>query len=199
MDQLGPGRTNLVRVPRPTKQQIDDEIIDAAAALFARFGFAETPVQRVADAVGYSKTGLLHRFPTKEALQDAVAARWTEELRGVAAGVRDQPVGPGRDRAVLTALAALAFRRPGIVALVVKALTNDNDLASALPVSTDLLFDAFGADKEADRDRSLRIGVAVAGLAVVSVAASRLDDAAALRTHLIDASYDALGHHRPAE
>ena len=179
-------------MPRLTREQIDEEIVDAAAALFARYG-ADTSLQRIADAVGYSKTGLLHRFPTKEALQDAVAARWTQALRAVAAGVRDLPVGPDRDRAVLAAVVDLALRRPGIVALVVTALMNDT---GALPVDADVLFEAFGTDRTADPARSLRIGTAIAGLAVVSVAATRQAEPAAIRDPLIDAAFDALGHHR---
>ena len=73
---------------RPTRQEIDDEIVERAAALFARYGFQETSLQRIADAVGYSKTGLLHRFPTKEALQDAVIERWAGKVRDIAGRVR---------------------------------------------------------------------------------------------------------------
>jgi AcrR family transcriptional regulator len=116
-DQIGPYRTNVVRVLRPTRQEIDDEIVERAAALFARYGFQETSVQRIADAVGYSKTGLLHRFPTKEALQDAVIERWAGKVRAIAAGVRDLPPGPERDLAVVTDVVDLALRGPGVVSL----------------------------------------------------------------------------------
>ena len=92
---------------RPTRQEIDDEIVERAAALFARYGFQETSLQRIADAVGYSKTGLLHRFPTKEALQDAVIERWAGKVRDIAGRVRDLPPGPERDRAVITELVEL--------------------------------------------------------------------------------------------
>ena len=82
-------------MPRPTKQQIEDEILETAAALFARHGFKETSIQRVADAVGYSKTGLLHRYPSKEALQEAVVDRALAEMRAVEAEAEGLPVGPG--------------------------------------------------------------------------------------------------------
>ena len=48
-----------------------------AAGLFARHGFAHTSVQQVADAVGYSKPGLLHRFGSKDALFQAALAEVT--------------------------------------------------------------------------------------------------------------------------
>ncbi len=79
---------------RPTRQEIDDEIVERR--LFARYGFQETSLQRIADAVGYSKTGLLHRFPTKEALQDAVIERW-------AARSGTSPAGCGTCRRVRSA------------------------------------------------------------------------------------------------
>src|SRR5690349_12862034 len=109
-------------MPRPTKQQIDDEILETAATLFARHGFKETSIQRVADAVGYSKTGLLHRYPTKEALQQAVVDRAVAEMRAIAAEADGLPVGPERDRVVVTGVAQLAIQRPGAVALLLSAL-----------------------------------------------------------------------------
>jgi AcrR family transcriptional regulator len=188
----------VVHMPRQTREQIDDEIIDGAATLFARHGFAETSVQRVADAVGYSKTGLLHRFPTKEALQDAVVARWTERVGSVVDEVRALPLGPDRDRAVLAALIDLAVRRPGVTALMLTALMSDDDLGGRLPTEF-ALFEAFGVDPDDDTDRAIRVGAALAAITVVSVAASRVSDPTEFRTDLLEAAYDALGHHRPKE
>jgi AcrR family transcriptional regulator len=183
---------------RPTRQEIDDEIIERAAALFARYGFQETSVQRIADAVGYSKTGLLHRFPTKEALQDAVIERWGGKVRAIAESVRDLPPGPDRDLAVITAVVDLALRGPGVVSLLLGALSSfeSGEVATRLKTVTEGLFDAFATVKEEDPERSVRIGAALGGLAVISLAAR---DAAGtdIRTHLIAASYDALGHPRP--
>ena len=118
-DQIGPFRTNVVQV-RPTRQEIDDEIVERAAALFARYGFRETSVQRIADAVGYSKTGLLHRFPTKEALQDAVIDRgWAARCRAIAGrGATTCRPGPERDRAVITGWSTSPCPGPGVVSLL---------------------------------------------------------------------------------
>ncbi|NNG36507.1 TetR/AcrR family transcriptional regulator [Nakamurella aerolata] len=78
---------------RESAEQIDNHIVDVAAGLFAVHGFERTSVQQIADAVGYSKTGLLHRFPSKEAIRTAVHQRITDvagdvldELRGMVAG-----------------------------------------------------------------------------------------------------------------
>ena len=44
---------------RQSAAEIDHAILDVAAGMFATHGFAHTSVQQIADAVGYSKPGLL--------------------------------------------------------------------------------------------------------------------------------------------
>ena len=68
---------------RQSPAEIDHAILDVAAGLFATHGYAHTSVQQVADAVGYSKPGLLHRFGSKEALHRAVLAEVTETVQKV--------------------------------------------------------------------------------------------------------------------
>ena len=186
-------------MPRPTKQQIDDEILEAAATLFARHGFKETSVQRIADAVGYSKTGLLHRYPTKETLQSAVIARALREVRAVGAEVAGLPPGPVRDRAVIAGLAGLAIDCPGTIALLLSGLLSapESEIGGAMQEIADGVFAAFVLDPEADPTRGIRVVGALGALAVLGVTlrdkplVATLDD-------LIDVSYDALGHERPA-
>lgn len=182
-------------MPRPTRQQIDDEILETAARLFARHGFKETSVQRIADSVGYSKTGLLHRFPTKEALQAAVIERCVEQIRDTGSGVSGLPAGPERDRVVLTHIAELAVASPGIVALLLSSLLSEpeSDMGCALDVIGESIATAFGDDLGADLTRALRVTAALGAVAVASVA---------LRDHhtpdttaaLAAIGYDALGH-----
>jgi AcrR family transcriptional regulator len=186
-------------MPRPTKQQIEDEILETAAALFARHGFKETSIQRVADAVGYSKTGLLHRFPSKEALQEAVIERAVADLRTFAAEADGLPVGPERDRIVITGVARLALDRPGAVALLLSGLMSAPDGAVLHQVG-DAVFAAFGiADAEClaetDPPRMMRIVGALGGLAVTTVAMHDKLTPAAL-AEIVEVSYDALGHGR---
>lgn len=182
-------------MPRPTKQQIEDEILETAATLFARHGFKETSIQRVADAVGYSKTGLLHRFPTKEALQAAVVERALTDMRAIAAQADGLPVGPDRDRVVITGVARLALARPGAVALLLSGLMSapDSDLLQQVG---DVVFAAFGVDDQCvsqlELPRLLRIVGALGALAVTAVA---LPEQAHLDA-LVEVSYDALGHGR---
>lgn len=188
-------------MPRLTKEQIDEEILETAAALFARHGIGQTSLQRVADAVGYSKTGLLHRFPTKEALEEATVAHTVQRVEGIAARVAPLPPGPGRDRAVLEALADLAAHRPGLVSFMLTAISQGSLSTDRLDVLGEVLFRSFGAGFVPAGEplppealaRGIRITSAIGGLAVTSLAFCDLD-AGTVRPHLIAAALGALGH-----
>lgn len=106
---------------RQTSEQIDRAILDTAAHLFAVHGFAGTSVQQVADAVGYSKTGLLHRFPSKRRLYDAVIEESLCALRELLAAAEAVPAGESRVHEVLTLFAAESFARPGQVELLIES------------------------------------------------------------------------------
>jgi len=91
-----------------------EEILDAAMRLFGDVGYHTTSLRDVAARVGISHPGLLHHFPTKAALLEAVLQR-RDEVDGKAF---DDDVAASGD--FLEALARLADRnaaRPGIVEL----------------------------------------------------------------------------------
>lgn len=187
---------------RPTRQEIDEVILDQATALFAQHGFRETSVQRIADAAGYSKTGLLHRFPSKEALWEAVSARCTASVRTIGEDVAELPPGPARDHRVLSLLADLAQPSPGVIALILSAFSRlsapgDSPLLDEVG---DLLFAAFGLPPHLDEADVTRVSRVVGALGALAVAAIALRDHPGdpVREHLVAVSYDALGHHRPA-
>ncbi|MFI6072314.1 TetR/AcrR family transcriptional regulator [Actinoplanes sp. NPDC051343] len=181
-------------MPRPSRQQIDDEILETAASLFARHGFKQTSVQRIADAVGYSKTGLLHRYPTKEALQAAVIDRSVDELRAITAVVADLPPGPDRDRAALNGVAHLAMRRPGSVRLLLSGLLGekDDDMGQTLKEVGAGVFEAFAVDPSADPARALRVIGALGALAIARIAL--LEGGFEGEAELVGIAFDALGH-----
>jgi AcrR family transcriptional regulator len=183
-------------VSRPFRQQVDEGILDRAAALFARRGYAKTSVQDVADAVGLSKTGLLHHYPSKDALHEAVLGQAATLGRRVLDQLGDLPPGPARDLRALEVLVDVALAHPGLVALMLAPVT-DLD-AEPEPAVTDLVLRAFGVDPETlEPPRAVRVVGALAALAVLTLAAHAQDRTTAWRQHIVATCFDALGHRRP--
>lgn len=69
----GAGRPRLEQRRRPG-QTPRAEILDAAAELFTRYGYANTSTRRIADAVGVRQASLYHHFATKDDILDALLA-----------------------------------------------------------------------------------------------------------------------------
>lgn len=103
---------------RQTSEQIDRGIIDTASHTFATHGYTRTSVKQLADIVGYSKAGLLHRFVSKQALYDATVAATSSAVEHSLAAAAAIPAGAGRAVAMLEAIALLALERPGLVELL---------------------------------------------------------------------------------
>ena len=189
-----------MRVTAAFRQQADEHIVDRAAALFARHGFAQTSVQSVADAVGLSKTGLLHHFPSKQALWDAVLAHAGALGEQAYDAVADLPPGRARDLRAVEVLVDIALSHPGLVALLLAPATRGSDDAGAPGTErgSDAALRAFGVDAAtAEPQRFVRVVGALAALAVLSLAAHQAGQGAAWRSHVIATSFDALGHARP--
>ncbi|MCS7475335.1 TetR/AcrR family transcriptional regulator [Umezawaea endophytica] len=185
---------------RPFRQQVDESILDQAAALFARRGVAKTSVQEVADAVGLSKTGLLHHFPSKDALHEAVVAQAVSLGERVLAQVRHLPAGVDRDRSAIEVLVDVAFAHPGLVAMLLTPVMQGSSDAIK-PADGGIggaAFEAFGLDPLTPvTERSVRVAGALVVLAVLGLAAHRSDQVATWRPHIIATCFDALGHGRP--
>jgi AcrR family transcriptional regulator len=198
-------------VARPFRQQVDEGILDRAAALFARRGFAKTSVADVAAAVGLSKAGLLHHFPSKEALHDAVRAQAEALGERVLDQVRALPGGPERDRRALEALVDVALAHPGLVALLLApalqgapeadrpftAAADDEPLPLEAP-AVDAL-SAFAVDPLTTAPaRVVRVVGALSALAVLTLAAHSAGTTTAWRPLIVATCFDALGHRPPA-
>ncbi|GAA2127490.1 TetR/AcrR family transcriptional regulator [Actinomadura napierensis] len=179
---------------RGTRQQADDGILDKAAALFARHGYTQTSVQAVADSVGLSKAGLLHHFPSKEALRTAVVARIQSLEQEVLDQVAEIPLGPARDRVVLETLYDQAIARPGLVALAIGYFASLD--AAASEADRELLnsrvLAAFG--DTSSTERVLRITGAVGALSLLVLTVHQAGKNSAWRGHVIATSMGALGH-----
>lgn len=182
---------------RQFRQQVDQGILDRAAALFAQHGFAHTSLQSLADAVGLSKAGLLHHFPSKDALYAAALTEGRAQGRRVVEQVAGIEPGPARDRAAIEVMTDIALSRPGLVALLLRPLTNLE--TDAVPPEDVFAFEAFAVDPDdTEPDRLVRVTGALGALAVLCLAAHQIGDRALWRAQIIETCFDALGHHRKA-
>ncbi|HET7689259.1 MAG TPA: helix-turn-helix domain-containing protein [Nocardioidaceae bacterium] len=112
---------------RLTSAEIDQGILDVAAGIFAQHGYAHTSVQQVADAVGYSKAGLLHRFGSKEAMYLAGLEEGTHLVESILEGAGTLPFDERRTQAILEIFTAQAMAHPGMVQMLLRAFEPSND------------------------------------------------------------------------
>ena len=59
------------------------EIVDAAVEVFGTMGYNKGSLREVADRVGMSQAGLLHHFPSKESLLEAVLTWRDDDARAM--------------------------------------------------------------------------------------------------------------------
>jgi AcrR family transcriptional regulator len=161
-----------VRAVRPSYEEIDERILDVAAGVFARVGYAQASVQRIADEAGYSKTGLLHRFASKVKLLEAARERCLATFADAVMPERTRAPGPARDREAVAALVDLAMRRPGFIALLLSGVTEPRteDTAWVHQDARALLDAGFGMDDTTPLSRRMRVLGCLGALAVGVVA-----------------------------
>lgn len=160
---------------RSTSEEIDVAILDTAAGLFAVHGVERTTVQQIADAVGYSKTGLLHRFPSKQAIIDAVDGMIDGQADVLLVRMQQAPVGPARTSVLLGEIAAAAIRIPGAVQYLLDAIKSveqldphDSVVHGPNAVAGRLLAAIAGEDSTPEGDLRLLLALQlVAGGAVI--------------------------------
>src|SRR3712207_4427181 len=108
---------------RQTSAEIDHAILDVAAGIFATYGYAHASVQQIADAVGYSKPGLLHRFGSKEALHTAVLDEVSRTVAEIADRAADRAGHPAQVPDVFDLVTRRALARPGMAQMMLVAFT----------------------------------------------------------------------------
>jgi AcrR family transcriptional regulator len=98
------------------------EILSAAAAAFARHGFAGTDVQVIADAAGVGKGTVYRYFPTKEALFLAAVDHGLQELTAKMDVITEDPTLDPVDVLRVAVREYLAFfhRRPELAELFIQ-------------------------------------------------------------------------------
>jgi AcrR family transcriptional regulator len=193
----------VVDVARQIRYQVDEEILDRAAGLFAQHGFEHTSLKDLADAVGLSKAGLLHHYPSKEALFNAAVDMGRRLSRQVFEQATRVPAGPDRDRRAVALLTDAALDRPGLIALASRTVTSlgaeDEDAVAPQEDEDLLVFEIFGiGPAECDTERLVRVIGMLSAMAVLSLAANHLGDKTAWRPHIVSTCLDALGHRGPS-
>jgi AcrR family transcriptional regulator len=181
-------------MPRQTSEQLRAEVIDAAAALFARQGSAHTALQQIADAVKYSKAGLLHHFPSKNAVYDAVVETAIAQVALLTSGIAAVPVGVERDRVVVQLSVDMTYRWPGLAAFCLALSDHDDFQDPRLLEAGASLAQAWGVDETADDDRIVRVVTASAGLTASAITAVRADRQREWSGAIQRAAMNALGH-----
>jgi AcrR family transcriptional regulator len=94
-------RARLLRNSRVLRRA--DEIVDAAARVFAERGYHGTSTQAIADVLGMRQASLYYYFPSKEAALEEVCARGTDGFVEGAERVVQRDVPPLEKLALLIA------------------------------------------------------------------------------------------------
>ncbi|MDQ1218027.1 TetR/AcrR family transcriptional regulator [Microbacterium arborescens] len=184
------------RPVRPTAAEIDALVLDAAAELFARRGARETSVQAVADATGFSKTGLLRRFPSKDALIDAALQQCihlTEEVHARVITVNDTHE---RDAAALAGLVDLALVHPGWAQVVLASIppVDDIQLKAGLSVIGNLVSELFQLDDHTELSRLARVAGMLGALVTLTLTYEETATATEARPVILEICWATLGH-----
>nr|WP_207630612.1 MULTISPECIES: TetR/AcrR family transcriptional regulator [unclassified Actinopolyspora] len=186
---------SIADVTRPFREQVDEQILDRAAELFAQHGFAQTSLKALAEAVGLSKAGLLHHYPSKEAIHEAALETGRAQARLVFEDVTRLRPGPDRDRRALELLTDVALERPGLVSLAFRPITAPGDHPVMLDGEDMLIHEIFVLDPdEQSTERFIRVVGALSALAVLTLTANREGDKTTWRPRIIATCFDALGH-----
>ncbi|GAB2987082.1 hypothetical protein GCM10027184_44660 [Saccharothrix stipae] len=188
----------MVGMARALRGMTEDQLLDRVAGLFARHGFDHTSVKDLADAVGLSKAGLLHHYPSKEALFEAALDVGRTHSRQLLEQVTRMSAGPARDRRAVELLVDFALDRPGLIALESRAiglLGADDVDRNRLDAFSQHVFVVFGVEPDGDdTERLVRVVGMLSALAVLSLAANHAGEKTAWRPHIIATCLDALGH-----
>lgn len=180
---------------RQTKSEIDAEILDRAAALFARHGFERTSIQQIADALQYSKAGLLHHYSSKKLLFEAVLNKYESESKEQMALVQKVPAGVERDRALIENAIEFSFKWPGLSALAQQLAREGQGEDPRFVRLGLLLFSTLGIDLAApDMERLFRAFSALSGANLAARFAVTLNMERECRGYILAAAMDALGH-----
>jgi AcrR family transcriptional regulator len=110
---------------RDIRDQRREDILHAAAKLFAKRGFTDTKIGDIAEAAHLSHGLVYHYFPSKEAIfEEIVSTRRKQAWARIDEAV-EQEGAPGAIRRLLELSLADALERPEVTLMVTHALLSD--------------------------------------------------------------------------
>lgn len=185
-----------IRPVRPTSAEIDEAVLDAAAALIARRGAQDTSVQAIADATGLSKTSVLRRFASKDALIDSAlqqCVRLTEDVHSRVDPIEDDT---DRDAATLAELVDLALSHRGWAQVMLASIPpiEDDRLRAGLAAIGELVSDMFRLDERSGLPRRARVTGSLGALVTLALTYEAETTAELARPVIIDTCWATLGH-----
>ncbi len=125
-----------------------ERLIEAASARFAESGFDRAGLQEIAQDAGITRPSLLHHFPTKAALYEAVVARAFAAIGRSLSDARGAHRGYARAAlALFDAFSALLEREPWVARLLVREmLASDGPGRALIAERGRALLDALESD-----------------------------------------------------
>ena len=170
-----------------------EEILSAAAGLFATVGYKGTSLQDIAGAVGCSKATLLYHFATKEMILATLVAPPVRDLATLVESFGGLSANAARDRAIEGFVDLVLTYRKEIATIFHDLLYLLNAPSfEGLKELTDQLAAAL-AGGSSDQATLLSVKVILAGAAMVVVDPQGLDGADAdTRAALVDVARRAL-------
>ncbi len=95
-DHAAPAAVPDPAVPSPEtgRSSRSEEILDGASEMFAEHGYHGASLRNIADHVGISHPGMLHHFPSKDALLDGVIDRMEAHAQAALDRIDELSAGP---------------------------------------------------------------------------------------------------------
>jgi AcrR family transcriptional regulator len=150
------------RPPRALAGQVDERILDAAGKVFIERGFTGASVDEIAEAARAGKLTIYARFPSKEALFNAVIERLARQNTGIEVASSPGATIDDRLEALATAILTrvLAPETMGLIRVAVAEARRFPDVAASVSRmardrQTDAICRTLSEFTEADPTRAL--------------------------------------------
>jgi AcrR family transcriptional regulator len=140
--------------PQNLKRTSSPRILAAARAIAVRDGAAHVSIEAIAREAGLSKGGVLHNFPTKRALMEAMLEEMLEEHRAPSATLPETDPCSTLQQHLLT-LRSLSSSDSDLSMAILAVAAVEPDLLE--PLRNDLKADLAGIESESNDPETARI------------------------------------------